>query len=188
MTRPCPSCICWPCWLVHSSAAAWPRAAKLWRCSPKCGPECCGDIPDSLLLEKATGWWVRFGTTCFSTTELTMTYRVFYLNQSPCHWGGVRAQFKVGIAESDERWKRSNCCLIILLEAMRTVGIAVPKEVAIGSYLLAVGCVAGRGKLFFISPSLLLGSHGTRGFKTMRYPVAVGLHSDSGRTMSYSSS
>lgn len=38
---------------------------------------------------------------------------------------GVRAHFKVAIAESDERWKRSNCCLIILLEAMLTVGIAV---------------------------------------------------------------
>ena len=29
------------------------RAAKLWRCSPNCGPHCCGEIPDSLLLEKA---------------------------------------------------------------------------------------------------------------------------------------
>eukprot|EP00434_Breviolum_minutum_P030376 symbB.v1.2.026868.t1/scaffold2718.1/size72361/6 len=29
-------------------------AAKLWRCSPNCGPHCCGEIPDSLLLEKAT--------------------------------------------------------------------------------------------------------------------------------------
>ena len=33
-----------------------PRAAKLWRCSPNCGPHCCGEIPDSLLLEKAQPW------------------------------------------------------------------------------------------------------------------------------------
>ncbi|CAL1133157.1 unnamed protein product [Cladocopium goreaui] len=29
-------------------------AAKLWRCGPNCGPQCCGDIPDCLLIEKET--------------------------------------------------------------------------------------------------------------------------------------
>lgn len=46
-----------------SHGLLWTRAAKLWRCSPNCGPHCCGEIPDSLLLEKAQPW--RLLTTSF---------------------------------------------------------------------------------------------------------------------------